>query len=237
MTTFTVRAADQYDCPGAGTDIPGPDLALEPQWINTRDRKVQVLAVVKIPTLVVFGNLLSDEECDELVSLATTRLQRSTTPNHESGISEVNPGRTSQGTFLQLAEFPICERIERRLAELVRWPSHLAEGLQILKYEPGDEYLPHHDYFDPTLPGMARQAATFGQRVASLIMYLKAPEAGGATAFPFAGLDVSPVKGTGVFFSYPRPHPDTRTLHAGKPVLAGEKFVATKWFRLASSSL
>jgi prolyl 4-hydroxylase len=34
-----------------------------------------------------------------------------------------------------------------------------------------------------------------------------------------------------VFFSYPRAHPDTLTLHAGAPVVAGEKWVATKWFR------
>jgi prolyl 4-hydroxylase len=34
-----------------------------------------------------------------------------------------------------------------------------------------------------------------------------------------------------VFFSYDRPHAVTRTLHAGAPVLAGEKWVATKWLR------
>jgi prolyl 4-hydroxylase len=34
-----------------------------------------------------------------------------------------------------------------------------------------------------------------------------------------------------VFFSYARPHPDTRTLHGGAPVLSGEKWVATKWLR------
>jgi len=34
-----------------------------------------------------------------------------------------------------------------------------------------------------------------------------------------------------VFFSYDRPHPDTRSLHGGSPVEAGEKWVATKWVR------
>jgi prolyl 4-hydroxylase len=34
-----------------------------------------------------------------------------------------------------------------------------------------------------------------------------------------------------VFFSYDRPHPSTRTLHAGLPVVKGEKWVATFWFR------
>jgi prolyl 4-hydroxylase len=34
-----------------------------------------------------------------------------------------------------------------------------------------------------------------------------------------------------VFFSYNRPHISTKTLHGGAPVLAGEKWVATKWLR------
>jgi prolyl 4-hydroxylase len=70
-----------------------------------------------------------------------------------------------------------------------------------------------------------------GQRVATLVMYLQEPEQGGATTFPDVGLEVAPVRGTGVFFSYDRPDPVTRTLHGGAPVLAGEKWVATKWLR------
>ncbi len=62
-------------------------------------------------------------------------------------------------------------------------------------------------------------------------MYLQEPEQGGATTFPDVGLEVAPVRGTGVFFSYDRPDPVTRTLHGGAPVLAGEKWVATKWLR------
>jgi prolyl 4-hydroxylase len=39
------------------------------------------------------------------------------------------------------------------------------------------------------------------------------------------------VRGSAVFFSYDRPHAITKTLHGGTPVLAGEKWVATKWMR------
>ena len=61
--------------------------------------------------------------------------------------------------------------------------------------------------------------------------YLNTPEAGGATVFPDVGLQVAPVRGNAVFFSYDRPDPATRTLHGGAPVSAGEKWVATKWLR------
>jgi prolyl 4-hydroxylase len=49
--------------------------------------------------------------------------------------------------------------------------------------------------------------------------------------FPDVALEVAPVRGSAVFFSYDRPHPITKTLHGGAPVLAGEKWVATKWMR------
>jgi prolyl 4-hydroxylase len=70
-----------------------------------------------------------------------------------------------------------------------------------------------------------------GQRVGTLVMYLNTPEGGGATTFPEVGLEVAPVRGNAVFFSYTRAHPGTKTLHGGAPVLAGEKWVATKWLR------
>ena len=47
----------------------------------------------------------------------------------------------------------------------------------------------------------------------------------------YVALEVAPIKGNAVFFSYDRPHPVTRTLHGGAPVIAGEKWVATKWLR------
>ena len=83
----------------------------------------------------------------------------------------------------------------------------------------------------PDEPGTPKILKRGGQRVASLVCYLNTPEAGGATVFPDAGLDVVPVRGNAVFFSYDRPHPATRSLHGGAPVTEGEKWVATKWLR------
>ncbi len=57
------------------------------------------------------------------------------------------------------------------------------------------------------------------------------PAKGGATIFPDVGLEVAPVKGHALFFSYDRPHESTGTLHGGSPVTEGEKWVATKWLR------
>jgi prolyl 4-hydroxylase len=215
----------------SGVPVPEPGLQGQPAVVEVQGRRVQVLMQLRNPRVVVFGGLLSDEECDALVALSQPRLARSETVDNATGGSEVNASRTSDGMFFERGETPLIDRIEQRLATLLNWPLTHGEGLQILRYRPGAEYRPHHDYFDPAHPGSGTILQRGGQRVGTVVMYLNTPEGGGATTFPDSQLEVSPVKGNAVFFSYDRPHPSTRTLHGGAPVLAGEKWVATKWMR------
>jgi prolyl 4-hydroxylase len=213
------------------TPVPEPALQGSPVMLDAGDRQVQVLGAMQHPRVVVFGGLLSDEECDALVKLARPRTERSTTVETRTGGSEVNEARTSSGMFFEREENELCARIEKRIAKLLNWPLENGEGLQVLHYKPGAEYRPHHDYFDPSKSGTPVILKRGGQRVGTLIMYLNSPEQGGGTTFPDVGLEVAPVKGNGVFFSYDRAHPSTKTLHGGAPVIAGEKWVATKWLR------
>jgi prolyl 4-hydroxylase len=211
--------------------VPDPNLDESPLYVDAGDRQVTVLQAMYNPRVVVFGNLLSDEECEQLIALATPRLARSLTVATKTGGEEVNADRTSNGMFFQRGENELVQRIERRIARLVRWPEENGEGLQILQYGPGAEYKPHYDYFDPAEPGTPTILRRGGQRVGTLVMYLAEPEKGGGTVFPDVHLEVFPKRGNAVFFSYDRAHPSTRTLHGGAPVMAGQKWIATKWLR------
>jgi prolyl 4-hydroxylase len=211
--------------------VPEPALAGSPSRLWAGDREVSVLMALRHPRVVVFGGLLSDDECDAMVADAAPRMSRSETVVVETGGNEVNPSRTSQGMFFSRGETTVCQRVEARIAALLNWPLVNGEGLQVLHYRPGAEYKPHHDYFDPAQPGMAAVLQRGGQRVATLVMYLSTPQQGGGTVFPDVMLEVAPIKGNAVFFSYDRPHAMTRTLHGGAPVIAGNKWVATKWLR------
>ncbi len=217
-----------------GSRLPGL-----PAWTDHRGRimveghPVDVLLRSEWPRLVVLGGFLSPEECEGLINEARARLRPSETVMGDTGGSEINAARTSDGMFFARGESPLCQRIEARIAALLDWPVSHGEGLQVLRYAPGAQYRPHHDYFDPDLPGSGRILQRGGQRVGTLVMYLNTPEAGGATTFPDAGLTVHAVAGHAVFFAYDRPDPATRTLHGGAPVRAGEKWVATKWLREA----
>ena len=213
--------------------VPVPDLALddESNTLDAGDRQVGVVMAMQVPRVVVLSQLLSDDECQALITAAEPRMQRSLTVDRQTGADLVHEYRTSSGMFFSRGENEVIQRIEARLAKLLNWPIENGEGLQVLHYQVGHQYKPHYDYFDPHDPGTPSVLARGGQRVATVVMYLNDPSRGGGTTFPSVNLEIAPKKGSAVFFSYDRAHPVSRTLHGGAPVLAGEKWVATKWLR------
>jgi prolyl 4-hydroxylase len=204
-----------------------------PNTIATGDRTVEVLMVLDSPRIVLFGNLLSAQECEQMIEAARLKLEPSTVVNAETGAYDVHPDRTSSGMHFERGENELIARVERRIGELIGCPAENGEPIQVLHYTPGAEYKPHHDYFDPTQPGNDTVLAMGGQRIATLVMYLNDVAAGGSTVFPSIGLDVLPRRGCAVYFSYLAASgaTDDRTLHGGSPVVAGEKWIATKWLR------
>jgi prolyl 4-hydroxylase len=201
--------------------------------IETADRRVHMLFALNAPRVVLFDDLLSHDECDELVRQASIKLERSTVVNAQTGAYDVHPDRTSSGTHFQRGETDLVRRIEQRISELVGSPVDHGEPIQVLHYTPGTEYKPHFDYFDPAHEGNDKMLAMGGQRISTLIMYLNDVPAGGSTVFPEVGLDVLPRKGNALYFAYATEDGqlDRRSLHGGSPVGAGEKWIATKWIR------
>ncbi|WP_454723123.1 MULTISPECIES: 2OG-Fe(II) oxygenase [Cupriavidus] len=236
-------AADAVSAGAAARDAGGPaapDTALSRvagfparNAVHHAGRDIPILFALAAPRVVLFQQLLTGDECDALVALARGRLARSPVINPDTGDENLIDARTSMGAMFQVGEHPLIERIEDCIASVTGIAADRGEGLQILNYKPGGEYQPHYDFFNPQRPGEARQLRVGGQRVATLVIYLNSPPAGGATAFPKLGLEVAPVKGNAVYFSYRKSDGtlDERTLHAGLPVEAGEKWIATKWLR------
>ena len=230
---LTEQAKVNAQTPHEALPVPVPDAPISdsPSKIRVLDRDVTVLMNMKLPRVIVLGGFLSDAECDQMIALSRPRMVRSETVDNKTGGSEVNAARTSRGMFFERGETGVIDRVERRIAALLGWPIENGEGLQVLHYMPGAEYKPHYDYFDPVHPGSATILQRGGQRVGTVLMYLNTPKKGGGTTFPDVGLEVGPIKGNAVFFSYDRAHVDTKSLHGGAPVVEGEKWVVTKWVR------
>jgi prolyl 4-hydroxylase len=209
---------------------PDPDFSRAPRSAVTIDgHTVHVLAELRNPRLVVFGNLLTPEECNELIDGARYRLDRSAVGfADDSSVSQV---RTSSGMFFKRGETSLCLRIEERIAALLDWPVGYAERMQVLRYGRDQQYKPHHDYFAPPEGAWSPMLRDGGQRVGSLVIYLNTPALGGSTVFPDIPLEVRAIAGNAVFFAYDKADASSRTLHGGSPVLEGEKWAAVKWFR------
>ncbi|XP_011008367.1 PREDICTED: probable prolyl 4-hydroxylase 7 [Populus euphratica] len=203
------------------------------------------------PRAFVYKGFLSDEECDHLIDLAKGKLVKSMVANDETGESMESQERTSSGMFIFKTEDEIVNGIEARIATLTFLPEENGEPIQILRYEHGQKYEAHIDYF----VDKANQEEG-GHRAATVLMYLSDVKKGGETVFPTSepkgpqakddswsdcakkGYAVKPNKGDALlFFSlHPDATPDPGSLHASCPVIEGEKWSATKWIHVRSFS-
>ena len=113
-------------------------------------------------------------------------------------------------------ENPLYERIERRLAAMVRWPYENGEGLQVLRYRQRCAVCAALRLLRPCAARHATHPATWRAARRHHRDVSAYAGRGGATIFPDVGLEVAPIKGFSVFFSYDRPHPDTDVGSAAK---------------------
>ncbi|EGQ20677.1 prolyl 4-hydroxylase [Sporosarcina newyorkensis 2681] len=186
------------------------------------DREIDIVARIDEPLIVVLGNVLSDEECDELIQLAGDKVKRSKIGTTR----EENELRTSSSMFIEDDENLIVTRVKKRISAIMKIPMEHGEGLQILRYTPGQQYKAHHDFF-------SSDSKITNNRISTLVMYLNDVEQGGETFFPHLKFSVSPRKGMAVYFEYFYSDQTLNdfTLHGGAPVVEGEKWVATQWMR------
>lgn len=191
-------------------------------------KRVRVLLTMERPQLTLLGGVLSAKECRELIEEARADLIEARV--REAGETGTHPTRISQSCYLDKGSSPLVRKLEERAQALLGWPAEATEPLQVQYYSEGGEYKPHYDFFDEPVPSMGGDDRP-RQRVATLILYLHTPDRGGSTVFVDPALEVRPAPGDGLFFAYPVASPDSGTLHGGGPVLAGEKWIATFWFR------
>ncbi|GLJ21423.1 hypothetical protein SUGI_0394510 [Cryptomeria japonica] len=200
------------------------------------------------PRASLYHNFLTKEECEYLISLAKPHMVKSTVVDSATGKSKDSRVRTSSGTFLRRGQDKIIRGIEKRIADFTFIPTEHGEGLQILHYEVGQKYEPHYDYFLDSF-----NTKNGGQRIATVLMYLSDVEKGGETVFPAstvnsssvpwwdelsecakAGVSVRPRMGDALLFWSMKPDAslDPSSLHAGCPVIQGDKWSATKWMHV-----
>lgn len=140
--------------------------------LKTHDREIRVLARLQQPVLAMLSDVMSAEECEELIELARPRLKPSTIVDLQSGHDMVAAYRNSLGMFFRLQENAFIARLDRRISELMNLPVENGEGLQVLYYPRGAASAPHVDFLQITNEANRSSIARSGQRVSTLVTYL-----------------------------------------------------------------
>lgn len=113
--------------------------------------------------------------------------------------------------------------VERRAMATMSCSHSALEGLQLVRYKPGQFFGVHHDLgdYDETegTVELPRKSSLSPRRLVTIFCYINETKEGGATHFPAAdGLRVNPKPGRAVLFSniLQSGLPDPRTIHEGE---------------------
>ncbi|CAB9508751.1 Probable prolyl 4-hydroxylase [Seminavis robusta] len=206
------------------------------------------------PRVFEIKHFLSDLEVDHLLKVAEQKnLETSTTRAGDyAKVTQEESTRTSTNTWIGRHQDIILDAIYRRAADVMKIDERLfrrrrkteipeftesmvdiSESLQLVHYDVGQQYTPHHDF------AMPRLVKGQPSRFATLLLYLNDEGLrGGETTFPMwrnaetsKRLDVKPEKGKALLFYnlLPDGNYDELSMHAARPVLQGEKWLANLW--------
>jgi prolyl 4-hydroxylase len=197
-----------------------------------RERLMRTPNAVRIPAqgvdIFVVRGFLSAAKCAEVIE----RIDADRTPSTLMAPEADPEFRTSESCDLRL-EDPVNQHIEGLIGMLTGiLPSH-GEVIQGQRYAVGQQFKPHHDFFDTSAPYWPEMQKTGGQRTWTGMIFLNEPEAGGQTYFPAANVRVTPRTGNLLLWNNLDEfgEPNHSTLHMGCPVERGVKYVITKWYR------
>jgi len=177
--------------------------------------------VYELPTF------LSRDDCEELMAAIDRSLVPSTVTRGDSSY------RTSRTCHLRHVNPDLVARVDQRLAALFDVDPVLSEPLQGQRYDPGQYFKEHTDWFAPGTDEFTSHTNPGGQRTWTVMIYLNTVPQGGQTCFKRLGRCYTPVQGMALAWNNLMADgtPNPFTLHEAMPLEDGSKWVVTKWFR------
>lgn len=197
-------------------------MALDPQGGPARVPRGERLSTT--PWIARFPAFLTEAECAHVAGVAAAMLEPARVIDPKSGQWIAHPIRTSDGAAIgPVHEDLVIRAINARIAAASDTRVEQGEPLTVLRYRPAQQYRLHHD----TIQGADNQ------RVATMLLYLNGGFAGGETHFPVPDVTVTPRGGDALLFfnTLADGRPDPASRHAGLPIRAGAKWLATRWIR------
>jgi len=173
-------------------------------------------------------NFLTKKQCDYLISLIEKQNQKSMVA--AGGKNIIENTRTSSTSNLQHSDKTVAG-IHEKIAKVIGKTTEYGEHLQGQKYEPGQYFKPHYDWFAGD--AYTRHCLASGNRTHTLMIYLNDDFEGGGTDFPELNYTVKPKRGMALMWTHLKKDGsgDTDAMHEGMTVTDGTKYIITSWWR------
>jgi len=199
---------------------------------STSSLLVSTDRVQRVPSdkieLFQMRDFASPRLCQQLMAL----IERDRRPSTLADAGDDRYFRTSETCDLPETDEAVRE-IEQLLTKLNGIDPSYGEPLQGQRYEVGQEFKPHCDYFNRGGRDWDRYCAVAGQRTWTFMVYMNDVEAGGATRFKAVNKTFRPEVGKLLCWNNRRldGSENPNTIHHGMKVRKGVKYVITKWYR------
>ncbi len=170
---------------------------------------------------------LSPDICDWLVERSRGRLKPAATLERDGSDQRkrtISDHRTNSAFVVPIITGGVVMGvIVERIAQALKVPSEVFEGVQVFHYDTGQQYQTHVDYIE----------GAQNQRIATFLVYLNDDFDAGETWFVVPDLKVKPAKGGAVYFANVGldGQPDPASIHAGTAPTRGAKWLLSQWVR------
>jgi prolyl 4-hydroxylase len=180
--------------------------------------------------LFAYDGFMSRKDCERLIALVGHHLG----PSPLAKQLEDGAFRTSRTCALAYLRSPVALEVDAKICRTIGIRAEYGEGIQAQRYDVGQQFKPHWDYFEPGSDEYRRLAALRGNRTWTFMVYLNDGMEGGATRFMKNDFAVVPKTGMALLWNnlLPDGTPNPDVMHCGEPVIRGHKVIITKWFRV-----
>lgn len=154
----------------------------------------------------------------------------------EQGERRVTDFRTSETCYLDQYSTKEVQYLESKILDTVKIPVSKSEPIQGQRYEIGQYFKEHTDFFPPNSETYEIFAPNDNQRTWTFMLYLNDVEEGGFTRFPQLKLQFKPKAGDALLWNNLDPKTGIEndwTSHQALPPESGRKYIITQWFRRA----
>ena len=216
---FTANTPDKGPLARLG-NIVRKRLAANPKIYRFDTKKAEIFAL---------AGFFNAEECAQMCDMIDLVAKPSIAFDNPYGESH----RTSFSGDVDPKD-PFVRKIQRRIDDLLGIPGEYGETIQGQRYEVGQEFRSHYDWFRHEAAYWQAEKDNGGQRSWTAMVYLNQVEEGGATVFDDLGLSIEPKEGVLLAWNNATPEgaPNKWTAHSGAPVVKGVKYIMTKWYRV-----